>query len=222
MKHFKILLVICLALFIAISNTALTKQKSQKPYHKRSKSKTLVKESLDKLKQYLIGFENISFDNIYSACSLIQTVAFHPNSNVFENPVFKTQLINNILSWLGTPYRYGGHSKRGVDCSNFVAIVLHEMLGIYLPANADRQSKLFTPIYDIEELRFGDLIFFTGTNSKSKRIGHVGIYLGNGIFVHSSTGRGVIVTHVSESYYQKRFRFGGRLQPSIFAISSNG
>ncbi len=201
-----------------------SKHKAKKPTKKStvkvSKRHKLIEESLAKLKKYLIGNKQFSFENISFDPQNEQTIVLGDNSSIFTHPLFKDKLIQNILSWLGTPYRYGGSSKRGVDCSNFICGILNETVGVRLPANAQTQALLFEPIYEIDKLQFGDLIFFSGRNQRAKRIGHVGIYLGNGIFVHSSTHRGVIVTHISESYYTPRYRFGGRLAAGRFLLAA--
>jgi lipoprotein Spr len=220
--------VLCALLFIGISLQPIptfaknkVKKTAKKHSTKISKRHKLIEESLAKLKRYLIGSDQISFEKIAFDFTKQQTVALDYNSSVFAHPLLKERLIQNILSWLGTPYRYGGSTKRGVDCSNFVRSILNETAGIRLPANAQTQALLFEPIYEIDKLRFGDLIFFSGRNRRAKRIGHVGIYLGNGIFVHSSTYRGVVVTHISENYYTQRYRFGGRLDSGRFLFASD-
>ncbi len=191
--------------------THKSKKQTQKAISRKQAS---IQESLKKLKTYLIGYDNISFDfiNVRPAVYPISS------TNIFSNEYLKEKLLLNILLWLGTPYRLAGSSKKGVDCSNFVAQIIQSTLHINFPANAQTQSKLFSPIYNFEDLTFGDLLFFSGRSKKSKRIGHVGIYLGNGIFAHSSTGRGVIITHISESYYTERFRFGGRINADLLNI----
>lgn len=210
------LLIIGLASFFINTHYSFAKvKKSNKQSHRVSTRKQLlIQESLQKLKKYLTGYSHISFDLI----STKPKPTAEQSRNVFSNDYLKEKLLSNILLWLGTPYRMAGSSKSGIDCSNFVAQILRQTLHINFPANAQTQSKLFTPIYNIEDLAFGDLLFFSGRNKKSKRIGHVGIYLGNGIFAHSSTGRGVIITHISEGYYSERFRFGGRLSTEILDI----
>ncbi len=70
---------------------------------------------------------------------------------------------------------------------------------------------------ELHELQFGDLMFFTGRNRQSDKIGHVGIYIGNGVFAQSSTNSGVIYTHISSGYYSERFRYGGRIISADFA-----
>ncbi len=176
--------------------------------------KSNVIESLKKLKLYLLGYNNISFELIHNTTSF----DFLDAKSIFSNEIYKTKLLTTILQWLGTPYKMGGSTKKGIDCSNFVAQIFRQTFGINFPANAETQSRLFNPINELKELSFGDLIFFTGRNKKSMRIGHVGIYLGNGVFAHSSTGKGVIITHISEGYYSERFRFGGRLSSDILNI----
>lgn len=215
-------------LFISISLQPIptfAKNKVKKTTKKHntniSKRHKLIEESLTKLKKYLIGNDQISFENISFDPIKQHTIALDYSAGVFTHPLLKDKLIQNILLWLGTPYRYAGSTKRGVDCSNFVRSILNETVGIRLPANAQTQAFLFEPIYEIDKLRFGDLIFFSGRNHRAKRIGHVGIYLGNGIFVHSSTHRGVVVTHISESYYTQRYRFGGRLALERFLFASD-
>ena len=132
-------------------------------------------------------------------------------TSVFEDYFLRKKLIENINDWLGVRYRYSGRSKRGIDCSNFTSVIIKETLGKEIPAGSATQATLFKKIDDFENLQFGDLVFFSGRNRKSKRIGHVGIYIGNGLFAHSSTGKGVIYTHISSGYYEQRYRFGGRI-----------
>ncbi len=189
--------------------------KTKKNNHKLSPRKnSLIQNSLSKLKTYLAGYENISFDFINNYPTHISISSF----NIFSNNILKEKLLSNIISWLGTPYKMAGSNKKGIDCSNFVAQIIKQTLHISFPANAQTQSRLFTPIFEIENLTFGDLIFFTGRNKKSNKIGHVGIYLGNGIFAHSSTGKGVVITHISEGYYSERFRFGGRISEKVLNL----
>jgi cell wall-associated NlpC family hydrolase len=137
---------------------------------------------------------------------LKENTAFLDNEN-------RIKLLENINEWLTTPYRHAGRSKNGVDCSNFTSVMVNNALGIKFPSSPETQSRARNVEYikNIDDLQFGDLIFFTGRNRNAKRLGHVGFYIGNGLFAHSSSGRGVIYTHISESYYTPRFRGGGRI-----------
>lgn len=120
-----------------------------------------------------------------------------------ENP----DLLREVASWLGTPYRYGGTTKRGADCSGFAKAVYREVYGINLErvtVNMAQNSRRVNK----RNLREGDLVFF---RINSRRISHVGIYLSNNKFVHASTSRGVIVSDLGEDYYSRNFAFGGQV-----------
>jgi len=113
------------------------------------------------------------------------------------------------LSLTGTPYRYGGNSpETGFDCSGFVRHVFHSTLGIELPRSSSEINKLGEKI-TTNELRPGDLVFY---NTLRRAFSHVGIYLGDGRFVHSpSSGGGIRVEDMSQSYWQKRFNGARRI-----------
>ena len=116
------------------------------------------------------------------------------------------QLYNAIAEWIGTPYRYGGTTKEGVDCSAFVGHIYKEVYGIRLHRVADDMRKDFT-LVSRSELSEGDVVFFT--NSKG-RVSHVGIYLKEGLFAHASTSRGVIVSRLDDRYWSAHFYRGGK------------
>jgi len=112
----------------------------------------------------------------------------------------RIKLIEEALSYLGTKYRYGGESKSGLDCSALTRLV-YKTLGILLPQNSSLQYKNGIQI-DKEEALPGDLVFFR----RGSGIGHVGIYLGNDLFVHASyTLRRVVISSLSERYFRERF-----------------
>jgi len=89
------------------------------------------------------------------------------------------------------PYRWGGTSADGIDCSGFVQ-KMYGAIGLHLPRTAAEQALVGMPIYRLEDLKKGDRLYFW--ESKRGMIGHTGIYLGNGYFVHSSHGRGGVQT----------------------------
>lgn len=113
------------------------------------------------------------------------------------------------LSLTGTPYRYGGNSpETGFDCSGFVRHVFHSTLGIELPRSS-REINVLGDRIDPNELRPGDLVFY---NTLRRAFSHVGIYLGDGRFVHSpSSGGGIRVEDMSQRYWQKRFNGARRI-----------
>ena len=116
-------------------------------------------------------------------------------------------LIKCLAGWLGTPYKYGGISKQGTDCSGMVFSVYKEVYGIGLYRSSYDQVKNVTQI-NKKELSAGDLVFFiTAGNSVS----HVGIYIGDHKFIHASTKRGVVINSLEEDYYIKHFFSCGKV-----------
>ena len=113
----------------------------------------------------------------------------------------KQKMMDNILAWMGTPYEYGGETKSGIDCSAFTREMFRESAGISLPRSTTAQVKTGTPV-TLENLKFGDLIFF---NTTGENPSHVGIYIGDDMFAHASVSFGVTLSSMYSSYYKKRF-----------------
>jgi lipoprotein Spr len=113
-----------------------------------------------------------------------------------------TELKIFIKSWLGVPYKYGGLSKKGIDCSGFTSIVYNKVYDYKLPRIALDQYKSGRKIR-FGQLSEGDLVFFRGVIGAG--IDHVGIFLEDGKFVHASTSIGVTISDLSEEYYKSRF-----------------
>jgi lipoprotein Spr len=111
-------------------------------------------------------------------------------------------LINFVKQWLDTPYKYGGTSKSGVDCSGFSSLVMREVYGIKIPRTAQEQYNEGDKIRDSWQIP-GDLVFFK--NVRGQGIDHVGIYLGDNRFAHATVSTGVVVSDLDESYYRKRY-----------------
>lgn len=114
-------------------------------------------------------------------------------------------IMNEIDRWLGTPYVYGGTTRSGVDCSGFTQSV-YRAVDIEIPRTASQQASSATNVSP-SNLRFADLIFF---NTSGSGISHVGIYIGNGFFVHASSSRGVVRESLSKEYYANRIVSAGR------------
>jgi len=120
-------------------------------------------------------------------------------------------LLLTLLS-LGVDYRWGGNSPQtGFDCSGLVAHVFREAYGIELPHNARAQSKYGVRV-SLSELRAGDLVFY---NTQHSPFSHVGIYLGDGRFVHAPrTGAQVRVEPIDGAYWMRRFDGARRIRPT--------
>ena len=111
-------------------------------------------------------------------------------------------LLKRALALLGTPYRWGGSTTDGFDCSGLVGYVFSSALGIELP-RVSRQMAHSGEKVDRDALSAGDLVFFS---RRGKRVDHVGIYLGNGRFVHAPrTGKDVMVSSLVDSYWSHKY-----------------
>jgi len=122
----------------------------------------------------------------------------------------RAEALLQALLALGLDYRYGGSSpETGFDCSGLVAHVFREAYGIRLPQNARAQSEYGVRV-SLAELRAGDLVFY---NTLNRPFSHVGIYLGDGRFVHApKTGAQVRVEPLQGSYWMRRFDGARRIQ----------
>lgn len=118
------------------------------------------------------------------------------------------ELIRVVSSWLGTPYKYGGVSKDGTDCSGFVKTVYESLYKISLYRSAADLEKN-TDTISKKDLKTGDLVFFKFGGTK---ISHVGIYLADNKFIHASSSKGVIVSDLTIDYYKKGFYCAGRIK----------
>lgn len=109
---------------------------------------------------------------------------------------YKDKMYDFISDWWRRPYRYGGVTTRGIDCSAFMREMYKNVYKINLPRTSRQQYTVAKPIKR-SELKAGDLVFFK--NSRGKW--HVGSYIVDGFFVHSSVGKGVVVSNLKEKYY---------------------
>ena len=105
-------------------------------------------------------------------------------------------------NYIGVPYRYGGMSRRGVDCSGLVCLVYKEVSRAKLP-HSSRSLRRLAKKVGMNRARCGDLVFFK--QGIFGRVNHVGIFLGGTAFIHASTKRGVIYSDLNDEYYSKRF-----------------
>lgn len=136
--------------------------------------------------------------------SRLYGVRLTPDDNIY--------LYNAGAHWLGVPHRMGGLTKRGVDCSGFVTIIYREVYGKELSRSAREMLSKDCKKVSRSKLKEGDLVFFRTGNGRRKIPNHVGIYLKNGKFIHTSTSRGVMVSSLSEPYYARTWICGGRVK----------
>jgi hypothetical protein len=111
---------------------------------------------------------------------------------------------DEVKEYLGTPYRKGGTTRKGMDCSGFARTVYDRLLGLDLPhSSGDQFHSSELQKINTRELQTGDLVFFA--NKKKKRINHVGVYLSDGQFIHASSSEGITVSSLDDKYWKQRF-----------------
>ncbi len=115
-----------------------------------------------------------------------------------------TRLTNYCIDWIGTPHVLGGTTKKGVDCSGFVCNVYQDVFNIKLPRRSGDMAKEVNIFSSYNKLKEGDLVFFGKNN-----INHVGIFLNETNFIHTSTSKGVIVSSLEEKYWKENFHSCG-------------
>jgi cell wall-associated NlpC family hydrolase len=137
---------------------------------------------------------------LLSACSTAPLRQPNPAAMAYGGGV-ESRLGQHYRRWHGTPYRMGGLSARGIDCSGFVVVTYRDVFGVGLPRSTDELEDVGASV-DLEQARAGDLLIFkTGLWRK-----HAGVYLGGGRFMHASASRGVITSSLASEYWRKAYR----------------
>ena len=117
-------------------------------------------------------------------------------------------LFKLIDEWYGIPYKYGGKTKEGIDCSNFITLILKNVYNKNITANSTTLHQMCDSI-NTSDLKEGDLVFF---KIEQEKISHLGFYLANGRFVHATSKKGIMINSLEETYYKKHFFSAGRLK----------
>ncbi|SNV47660.1 Probable endopeptidase Spr precursor [Chryseobacterium taklimakanense] len=159
-----------------------------------------AKKEISPAKQIDIALANIEKAN--KSAEIQKTILFEKKMD---------DMLAEAESYLGTPYRYGGTTRSGIDCSAFVLSVFGATMGMHLPRVAAAQAQEGERVAR-EDMRKGDLVFF----SNGGRISHVGIVHdvdenGSVKFIHASTSRGVMISPLTDSYWGPKFRFAKRI-----------
>lgn len=120
-----------------------------------------------------------------------------------------TALLTEANTWIGTPYKYGGNTREGVDCSGFVLQVYLRALDISLPRTSAQQQEFCRKIRR-DEMKPGDLMFFSVREGGN--VGHVGIYIGDDNMIHASSKVGVVVVPITTDYFLRNYLSSGRIE----------
>lgn len=177
---------------IPSSKQAITSSESKEAYHNAAYKPEATTPNVDNL-----AIESANALQIKYAILL----------NLPIESTFNLHMLEFIEEWYGVPYRYGGTSKKGVDCSAFVNFFMSAVYGVTVPRNSKEQYSASKKIRK-KQLEEGDLIFFNTRGG----ISHVGVYLANNKFVHASTSSGVTISDLDDNYFAKRYVASGRVK----------
>jgi len=191
-------------------------KKDQQKKSVRFASKDTLKKQIEKPKASSANNQDYSdstqeeFDEMPIEENPIDKEKFVANYKNYINPdvplTFRERILLEVIKYLDAPYKYGGNSNDGIDCSGFTRQIFLNSFSIELPRSAREQFEVGEKV-DKDDLEFGDLVFFN--TSRRSKPGHVGIYIGDNQFVHSSRKLGVTISSLNEKYYAKRY-YGAR------------
>ena len=156
--------------------------------------------------------EDLPEDDEVDISRIMEKYSSSEENNVLKNDYGtpKEKILMEIIRYLNTPYKWGGNSKNGIDCSAFTQTVYKNTLSIELLRSAKEQYTQGEEIDDRDDLQFGDLVFFN--TRRGVKPGHVGIYIGDDLFAHASSKKGVTISSLNHSYYHSRFMGGRRIK----------
>jgi len=157
-------------------------------------------------------FQTRDVVNKYSSLEIFSPLQFKYaiKLDVPVEAVQNKNLYHIIEEWWGTPYRLGGTTQKGIDCSAFVQTLMLGVFALQLPRTAKEQYVISESL-PMNDLKEGDLVFF----NTRKGISHVGVYLHNQKFVHASTSGGVMISDLNDSYWSHKLIGAGRVLQNI-------
>jgi probable lipoprotein NlpC len=175
-------------------------------------------------KNRYLFFILVLFTVVLSACHTRRAVlkgepgeVVKPQANIAEkysaimgvdvNNIQNGRLYAFIDQWMGTPYKFGGLDKSGVDCSGLSVLLEQQVFNINLPRTTSQQINVIKRKYE-EDLTEGDLVFF---DYDGKKFSHVGVYLQNGYVVHASSTKGVMIIRLRDPSMYKHFSRAGSI-----------
>lgn len=164
--------------------------------------------------KHLFGFKNNRMTSFYTNVMVVLVLVSCAASKKGSVRDMKVErVISSARTYIGTPYKYGGTSRAGMDCSGLL-LNSFRAVQITLPRSSEAQSKVGTEI-KMKDLEPGDLVFFA-TGNKKRKITHVGLVTEvkgerDVKFIHASSSLGVVETNIYANYYQERFRGARRV-----------
>lgn len=185
-KYWLYISMIC---FLLLSSCGIFRKSGSENEQPEKKKKTALLE-LEKEKKHLLQKK------------------YAPLLNLPHTEIKNLQLYSLIDDWYGIPYKYGGKTKEGIDCSNFVTLIFNSVYNRNISANSNALHQMCDSI-NTNDLKEGDLVFF---KIEQEKISHLGFYLANGRFIHATSKKGIMINNLEETYYRKHFFSAGRLK----------
>jgi lipoprotein Spr len=144
---------------------------------------------------------------IFTIALLLSFFEGSPQDFIKDKRYAGDPLYDFIVDWWGTSYKYGGTTKKGIDCSAFTLKLVKEVYEVTIPRTASQQYRV-TKRVSKSELKDGDLVFF---RTRGRSTWHVGVYITEGWFVHASSSSGVKFNNLKEKTYSRLYYGSGRL-----------
>ncbi|MEX2090208.1 MAG: NlpC/P60 family protein [Bacteroidota bacterium] len=133
--------------------------------------------------------------------------SFKTEKNTSISNLDQARMMRQLSRWMGVPYKLGGGTEDGIDCSAYTMLIYKNSIGRQLPRSSAEQFRVGRAV-EYSDLKFGDLVFFNTTGEPAS---HVGIYMGDDLFAHASVGLGVTVSSIESFYFKKRYEGARRI-----------
>ncbi len=167
--------------------------------------KVIFGELIGYIRSDYVALTQIPYENRDSENSPLffvggKTTGIQPSPQALASRTIADHILDTARQYLGVPYLWGGSTPSGFDCSGFVQYVFAQH-GISLPRTSAQQYGVGTAV-SREDLQKGDLVFF---NTSGSGVSHLGIYIGDGQFIHASTSKGVMISSLDNTYWAPRY-----------------
>ena len=203
------------------NNTENEKRHSNKKVNTAEKSNknnnSYIDESIDNLRVTKLFDENKLVDRSMPNSQIVlqklselkrkhQEILLNGTSSQKKTVALQNQLLKSYSNWKGTKYSLGGDSESGMDCSALTRRVYREVYGYELPRQTVQQVKVGAHIQR-ENLKPGDIVFFRPEGNN-----HTAVYLGDTLFINASSSKGVVISTLENTYWNKYFKYGVRVR----------